>query len=291
MYDQSGLEFSDERVSSYFWAAHSQARLKTTRKMLVRTLTYHQVMPGYLNFVSVFGQQTKPHNARFSGFREQTVLSTPLQGQAIHDLGRSGRQFQLCYNLKSVSRTSPEATVTVTKIEKKFWRWSTRQVALCHQFDTVEGTTLWILTKGGLDLKERIQEMTGSNGRREDRTFGTPQECFQSSLAVHLLLAHWANEGWRWYIQWLEDVIEEEVSISGLVESDYTENAGLRHIRPLWDPEVQMMPPNFTCQKIFRSSSNSRKKASKPSWFWKRTSMYSKLLASTIRACYRTVIS
>lgn len=182
--------------------------------MLVRTLTYHQLMPGYLHFLSAFGQQSRPHNARFSGFREHTTLAMPLPGQAIPDLGRSGRQFQLCYNLKSVSCTSPPDTIKRHKV------WSIRQVALCHQFDIADGTTLWVLTKGALDLKERIKEMTGRNGRTEDRAFGTPQECFQSSLAVHLLLTHWASEEWRGYIQWLEDVIDEEVSTTGLLESN-----------------------------------------------------------------------
>lgn len=185
--------------------------------MLVRVLTYHQVMPGYLHFLSAFGQQTRPHSARFSGFREHTALATPLPGQAIHDLGRSGRQLQLCYNLKSVSCTSTADTAKREKV------WSIRQVALCHQFDIAEGTTLWILTKGAIDLKDRIKEMTGRNGRTEDRTFGTPPECFQSSLAVHLLLTHWATEEWRWYIEWLEDVIDEEVSITRLFELQSTD--------------------------------------------------------------------
>jgi hypothetical protein len=180
--------------------------------MLVRILTYHQVMPSYLHFLSAFGQQTKPHNARFSGFREHTTLAAPSPGLAIVDLGRSGRQFQLCYNLKSVSCTSAPDTVKRQKV------WSIRQVALYHQFDIVEGTTVWLLTKGGLDLKDRIKELTGRNGRPEDRSFGNPQECFQSSLAVHLLLTHWSTDEWRWYIQWLEDVIDEEVSTARLLE-------------------------------------------------------------------------
>jgi len=170
-------------------------------------------MPSYLHFLSAFGQHTKPHNARFSGFREHTELAAPSPAVAILDLGRSGRQFQLCYNLKSVSCTSPPDTI------KRQKTWSIRQVAVCHQFDILKGTTLWILTKGALDLKGHIKEMTGRNGRAEDRSFGTPQECFESSLAVHLLLTHWSTDEWRWYIQWLEDVIVEEVSTTELPET------------------------------------------------------------------------
>jgi len=30
-------------------------------------------------------------------------------------------------------------------------------------------------------------------------------------VTVHLLYAYWATEQWRWYIQWLEDVVEFKV--------------------------------------------------------------------------------
>lgn len=175
--------------------------------MLLRTLSYHQVMPVYLDFISVFGQQSRPRDLRFSGFREQTLLSGPLKGPVIPDLGRSGRQFQLCYNLKSVSPPS-----SVDPMDAK--EWPIRQAAIHHQFDVLEGTTLWLITKGNLDLKDRIQDMTGKDGRPEDRAFGTREECFKSSLAVHLMLCHWSTEEWRWYIQRLETVIEEEVGDS-----------------------------------------------------------------------------
>jgi hypothetical protein len=88
--------------------------------------------------------------------------------------------------------------------------WPIRQAAIHHQFDVLEGTTLWLITKGNLDLKDRIQDITGKDGRPEDRAFGTSEECFKSSLAVHLMLCHWSTEEWRWYIQRLEAVIEEE---------------------------------------------------------------------------------
>jgi hypothetical protein len=217
----SSVWFPNRRTCSYFWADHSRARLKVTRQMLVRTLTYHQVMPGYLHFLSAFGQQTRPHNARFSGFREQTSLAPSFQEHAIPDLGRSGRHFQLCYNLKSVACTSAAGTPEAQK------QWSIRQVAICHQFDVVEGTTLWVLTKGALDLKDRIKDMTGRNGRPEDRSFGSPQECFQSSLAVHLLFAHWASVDWRWRIQWLEDMIDAEVSDTDFVGISHAKTPGL----------------------------------------------------------------
>lgn len=170
--------------------------------MFVRITTYHQVMSAYLDFVSVFGHQERPRDLRFSGFREQTLLSAPARGLSIPDLGRSGRLYQLCYNLKAPAfREDQQPT------------WSIRQAAIHHQFDAVYGTTLWIVAKGDDLLKKRIEELTGVQGRDEDRTFATPQDCFKSSLSIHLLLCNWSTEEWRWYIQSFEDIIDQDVSV------------------------------------------------------------------------------
>ena len=158
-------------------------------------------MPEYLDFISVLGTQS----LRFNGFREQTLLSNSARRRSVPALGRSGRQFQLCYNLKTVNCLSPTGTPTKNK------EWSIRQAAFHHQFDVDEGTTLWIVTKGDLEIKKRIQDMTGKDGRPEDISFGTPAECFKSSLAVHLLNSHWSTEDWHWYVQWLVDVVDNEV--------------------------------------------------------------------------------
>jgi hypothetical protein len=177
--------------------------------MLVRILTYHQVLPVYLDFMFVFGSQSEPRDLRFSGFREQTMLRvpTPPHESVVTELGRSGRHYQLCYNLKCVTlKTKNEVDLSLNE-------WSIRQAAIHHQFDVVHGTTLWIVTKGRHpDLGERFREMTGKNGRPEDKSFGTLDRCFRSSLSAHLLYCHWCTEDWRWYIGWMEEVIEDEVT-------------------------------------------------------------------------------
>ena len=100
---------------SFVYSNHSRTLLNITRTMLARILSYHQVMPGYLDFISVFGIQSRPRDLRFSGFHEQTMLSNSRQGQMELDLGRSGRQYQLCYNLKTVECTSDASTFTKEK--------------------------------------------------------------------------------------------------------------------------------------------------------------------------------
>lgn len=175
--------------------------------MLSLLFTYHQVTPAYLDFLFVFGAQFEPRDLRFSGFREQMMLK-PLPGRAIPQLGRSGCQFQLCYNLKGVTLKS------VDPDDAKLNDWSIRHAAIHHQFDLVYGTTLWIVTKGGTDLRQKFKELTGEDGRPEDRDFTSPPACFRASLSAHLLFCHWATEDWRRYLKWLEQVAEEDVSVN-----------------------------------------------------------------------------
>lgn len=174
--------------------------------MLLRILSYHQVMMHYLDFLSVFGSQSEQRDLRFSGFKEHSFLSSRRSSQEIQSLGRSGRQYQMCFNLKGVSCLTPKEKVPKRKL------WSIRQAAFHHQFDIKTGTTLWIIAKGDLELKNRIEDMTGPFGKAEDRAFGTVEESFKTSLAVHLLQCHWSTENWRWYIQCLEAIMEAIVS-------------------------------------------------------------------------------
>ncbi len=72
---------------------------------------------------------------------------------------------------------------------------------------------LWIITKGTLDLQKRFKELTGKDAKPEDKAFNTVEECFRSSISVHLLYCNWSTEDWRWYIKWLGRVVKDEVSI------------------------------------------------------------------------------
>ncbi|KFY09750.1 hypothetical protein V492_05364 [Pseudogymnoascus sp. VKM F-4246] len=205
-------------------ADNSRQHLRITRKMMLRILSYHQVMPDYLDFLFPFGLQSEQRDFRFSAFREQTLLKSPACGPAVPGLRRSGRQIQLSFNLKGVHCSSGAEVPTREKI------WSPRQAAVYHQFDMELGTTLWILTKGNLELKTRIQDMTGTHGRLEDKSYGAVSQCLISSLAVHLLLCQWSCGDWRWYILWLEEVIAEETWHVNLPRSD-------REVRYEYRPE------------------------------------------------------
>lgn len=171
--------------------------------MLNLLLSFHQVMPSYLDFVSVFGLQLNQREVRFSGFHEQSTLSVaPSKQPAVLQLGRSGHGYQLCYNLKAV----------VDKDGKGDDRWSIRQAALHHQFDVGTGTALWICTEGRKEggLFDRIRDLTSDVRRVEDWSYDTKVESFRSSLSTHLACCHWSVEEWRSYVGWLENTVEKE---------------------------------------------------------------------------------
>jgi hypothetical protein len=180
--------------------------LKVSRSMINLLLSFHQVMPSYLDFMSVFGLQLNQREVRFSGFHEQSTLAASLSKRpAVPELGRSGHGFQLCYNLKAV----------VDKGGKGKDRWSIRQAAIHHQFDVDNGIALWICTEGRKDgLFTRIRDLTSDAKRPEDWSYGSRDESLRSSLATHLTCCHWSIEEWRMYMGWLEDTVEKEVSIA-----------------------------------------------------------------------------
>ena len=163
--------------------------------MLTRILTYHQVVPEFLDFVSVFGhQEDRPREAKFSAFEQQCMLSNPPQLTPFQGIGRSGRQYQLCYNLRSVS------------IRDTRNQMNPQQAAFHHQFDIDTGTALWIIAKGDLGMEARL------NTPDLVQRFGTVEGNFIASLEIHRRHCHWSTEGWPWYLQWLEDLLKTQES-------------------------------------------------------------------------------
>ncbi|KAI1101814.1 hypothetical protein F4804DRAFT_287343 [Jackrogersella minutella] len=183
---------------------NSRSKLKLTRAMLVDILTFHQVMPAFLEFIYLFGQKDEITDLNYNCFREQVVLANPPDGLIIPGLGRSGKHYQMCFNLKGVALTN--------EIKDDFTQniWTIRQCAFHHQFDISNGNTLWIVVKGNEEIQQRFKSLTGADARAQDKAFGTVEESFRSSLSAHLMYCHWAMEDWRWHIQWLEMAVDKK---------------------------------------------------------------------------------
>lgn len=198
--------YADANDGRFIHAQDSRAKLKITKDMMLEIFSFNQVMPGYLDLVFLFGENIGPNDLKFSAFREQTALR--IFNVGLDDLGRSGQKFELCYNLKTVSRKDLPASPRLHKGPRTVW--SVRQAGVFHKFDVKFGTTFWTFTRGSLDLEERFKEVTDQDDRPEDRCFDTPLAAFRSSLAIHAMMIHWASESWRWYLQWLDEEIEKE---------------------------------------------------------------------------------
>jgi hypothetical protein len=161
--------------------------------MLKLLFTYHQIMPSFLDFVFPFGKHVFPQDLYFSGFREETRLTSTPDPTAIEKLGRSGCEMRICYNLRSVER-----------LQDPVLPWSIRQSAVYQTLDIKTGKALCIVVKGNKLIKSRITEA----GKSKSWSATSLKDVFCTTLETHLLMCDWSGENWRWYINDLEDRLQ-----------------------------------------------------------------------------------
>ncbi|KAK8072052.1 hypothetical protein PG996_005400 [Apiospora saccharicola] len=130
--------------------------LLLSRDMLLRIMAYHQAFPFYLDFLLAYGIQEEDRELRFSGFRSQVTLINPEPSQVIPDLERSGRHFDLCYNLKAVAPLPKTSTGRELK-------WKIRQTAIYHRFDLGGGTALWMIADPLSAVKNELAEVLAAD--------------------------------------------------------------------------------------------------------------------------------
>lgn len=162
-------------------------------------------MPEYLELLSVFGTQSDARKIRFSAFYMQELTRRPSYPPTL--LGPGGRHLQLCYNLRGVAEKANAGNDAFSSL-----RWSIRCAAVLHQLDLEHGKALWIVTHGRLDLLHRFDESAGNTTMTSGESSPNSTSVrICVSLATHLMFIHWATEGWRPYIGWLEDAVAERV--------------------------------------------------------------------------------
>ena len=166
--------------------------------MFALCLTYQQVMPQFLDFILPLGRQDNERGFNLGGFRYQTRLPARDRGIEVPELGWSGRDYQLCFNLKSVEQAIGSGE-----------SWSVRQAAIHHSFDAQSGQASWIVVKANKLLQSRIKSATGSRGHSKVTSYDELSKAFASTLNTHLIFCEWAGENWLWYISSLEDNLQE----------------------------------------------------------------------------------
>lgn len=164
--------------------------------MLKFLFTYHQVMPDFLDFIFPFGKQEAVQDFYFSGLKEDSFLEARTKGLELKQIGRSGLEIRLCYNLRSVEKSTTQHDLP----------WSIRQTAIYHSFDLETGQSLWINVKGNKLMKNRVSEASES---RNNLSQEPTSRSFSASLDTHALFCDWSGENWRWYINDLEAKLHE----------------------------------------------------------------------------------
>ena len=230
--------------------ASDAEKLEISREMLTLILSYHQVLPSFLEFLFPFARDHHASDFHFGGFRYQVRFSEGGTALRILERGWSGRDLKVCYNLKS-----PEY---VEGVSSNDWPWYMGQSAVHHVFDIETGYSSWIVVKGGEHLKSRIKSATRDQSYPRF-LFHTREQAFTSTLEAHLIFCEWSGQNWRWYINFLDKEIQTstESAVSSLLENpvSLSQEAGETNIRQRYGKQVNYNTRNaavangVTCQE------------------------------------------
>lgn len=190
-----GLGLSTDDVS-FLNAPHSRDALRVTFDMLKFLFTYHQVTPTFLDFLFPFGKQIYAQDLHFSGLRDDSQFISQQECTRISKLGRSASMLRCCYNLRSAEESRDQSGLP----------WSIRQTAVYQTFDMPTGQAVWIFIKGNKVIEERIKEASKS---ATWVSADSPSGTFATALRTHLIICDWSGENWRWYINKLEDEMQQ----------------------------------------------------------------------------------
>lgn len=189
------------------------------RSMLCFLLSYHQVMPVFLDFIFPFGEQSETNDSYFGGLRDEICLGTKQRGIEISRFKRSGSELRLCYNLRSVEPAFQPPELP----------WSIHHSAVYHSFDVENGQSLWINIKDNGLLEDRITDATRTSSFVSDPR--TLDAAFSASLTIHLCLCDWSCENWRGYLNDLESEFHRLAKEAPHIPRDGDTNSTARSTR------------------------------------------------------------
>ena len=172
--------------------------LDISRDMMLYLCSFFQIMPAFVEFMLPFGRKLHDYDFHFSAFRPDVRIDPKAGRGRFDEVNRSGQDFQLCYNLKSVEHK-----------EGQDWPWSFRQAAVSHSFDVGSGCSNWIILKAQPNIRQRITEVLGTAVNRNQDVYRQKAANFAHSLDCHIVLADWCVENWRWYIKYFEERLDQ----------------------------------------------------------------------------------
>ncbi|KAK4935108.1 hypothetical protein LTR10_023779 [Elasticomyces elasticus] len=175
-------------------ASSSRDPLYISYDMTRWVLSFFQVLPMFQEFLFAFGGNLSSTDLHFSGFREDTRIEAGFQRGEVTELGRSGQDFQLCYNLK-----------TFEQKPGSLWPWSSRQSVIFHSFDVKKGHASWIAVKANNVIRDRLKEVSNTRLGNDPDAFRSIPKMFANTMACHAVIVEWCAEDWRWYLNYIEE--------------------------------------------------------------------------------------
>lgn len=162
--------------------------------MLLLLLSFHHVMPRFLDLIFSFGKQpVQRQKFHYTAFHREDFLDLEVAREfEIPSLGRSGRQIRHCYNLWSAELSSTDS------------KWTFRETAIYHSFDVDNGRAFWINVKANDLMLNRISELEETMEAQKSGTATDRPSVFASTLTTHLVMFEWCSENWRAFVSELE---------------------------------------------------------------------------------------
>ena len=168
--------------------------------MFLFILTYLNVSPEFLKYVFPFGLQVRPSHLHLMDCHRESRSSSSRRGPQIQVLGRSGREIEICYSLRSVERSDTEHTSPSSV-------WSITLCTIHHKFDLETQWSSWIVIKANNVIADAVQEL--AKGRRSANSIGD-DSMISHCLAIHELICAWSGDNWNCYISALEEYLRDQ---------------------------------------------------------------------------------
>ncbi|GAB7323066.1 hypothetical protein MBLNU13_g05583t1 [Cladosporium sp. NU13] len=89
------------------------------------------------------------------------------------------------------------------------WPWALRPTVTYHSFDAESGKSVWMVVKANELIKNRIRASCDDQDLYQYSSDGDFDNSFESTLRTHLVLCALAGENWRWYINYIEQQIQD----------------------------------------------------------------------------------
>ncbi|KAI0811762.1 hypothetical protein GGR55DRAFT_641679 [Xylaria sp. FL0064] len=171
---------------------HSWDRLLITKATWDKLITTYKVFPYFSEIVLSFGLRTRNDGNTWNNFHSRGSL------------GSSG-DLETCYTVRFFEKNDRDGETNDP--------WSLRQTGVYHQLNAQAGTSVWILIKPSMELKNRLPD------RIKALWFNKDLRKVRHVL-IHITILTFSLRGWRGYIATQQSKLEQFEGKSFFSEAD-----------------------------------------------------------------------